>query len=227
MPAGLTSQTWRVAFKSLSTPLANTLLVAAAATAISLTGTLAALEHEVRRGARAGPFALAILYLPLMVPAVSFLLGLTVAAAFAGVRPGVWPVIAGHVLLVLPYTYLSLSEAYRRLDPRWASVGHTLGATPSAVFWRIRLPMLLTPLLAAAAVGIAVSVGQYLPTQVLGAGRVPTVTTEAVALASGGDRRHIGVWALLQAMLPAAGFILAVGVPRLVWRHRRDMRGAV
>jgi putative thiamine transport system permease protein len=198
--------------------------VATVATAISLAGTLAALEHEVRRGTRASPFALVILYLPLTVPAVSFLLGLAVAAAFAGVRPGLWPVVAGHVLFVLPYTYLSLSEAYRRLDPRWARVGQTLGATQNAVFWRLRLPMLLTPLLAAAAVGIAVSIGQYLPTQMLGAGRVPTVTTEAVALAAGGDRRHIGVWALIQASLPAAGFVLAMVVPRILWRQRRDMR---
>jgi putative thiamine transport system permease protein len=170
---------------------------------------------------------LTILYLPLLVPAVSFLFGLTVAAAFAGVRPGFWPVVLGHVLFVLPYTYLSLSESYRRLDPRWTALAQTLGSRPSTVFWRIRLPMLLTPLLTAVAIGVAVSAGQYLPTQVLGAGRVPTVTTEAVALAAGGDRRHIGVWALLQALLPAAGFVLATVVPRLVWRNRQQMREAV
>ena len=41
-------------------------------------------------------------------------------------------------------------------------------------------------ILTAAAVGFAVSVGQYLPTLLIGAGRLPTITTEAVALASGG-----------------------------------------
>jgi putative thiamine transport system permease protein len=200
-------------------------MIALLATGLSLAATLAALEHEARRGYSASRAALAILYFPLLVPAVCFLLGLVVAMAFAGIRPGFWPVVLGHVLFVLPYTYLSLSEAYRRFDRRWIAVGQTLGERPASVFWRIRLPMLLTPLLATAAVGLAVSIGQYLPTQVLGAGRVPTVTTEAVALASGGDRRFIGVWALLQALLPAVGFILASAVPRLVWRDRRDMRG--
>ncbi len=46
--------------------------------------------------------------------------------------------------------------------------------------------------LTALAVGFAVSIGQYLPTLLLGWGRVPTITTEAVALSSGGDRRIDG-----------------------------------
>jgi putative thiamine transport system permease protein len=100
----------------------------------------------------------------------------------------------------------------------------TLGASRNRVFWRVRLPLLLTPLLTAMAIGLAISVSQYLPTQLLGAGRVQTVTTEAVALASGGNRRVIGVWALVQALLPLLGFILAMAVPRLVWRQRRGMQ---
>ena len=71
--------------------------------------------------------------------------------------------------------------------------------------------MLLAPILTAAAVGFAVSVGQYLPTLLIGGGRVETLTTEAVALAAGGDRRLIGVYALMQTLAPFAGFALALG----------------
>ncbi|MDX1606516.1 MAG: hypothetical protein R3202_10020, partial [Candidatus Competibacterales bacterium] len=63
-----------------------------------------------------------------------------------------------------------------------------------------------------------------LPTQLLGAGRVPTITTEAVALASGGDRRVIAAYALVQASLPALGFGLALLLPRLVFARRQAMR---
>ncbi|MCB1733362.1 MAG: hypothetical protein KDI21_23010, partial [Halieaceae bacterium] len=59
---------------------------------------------------------------------------------------------------------------------------------------------------------------QFLATQMLGAGRLPTVTTEAVTLASGGDRRTAAAFALLQALLP----LLAFGAARLV--HRRAVR---
>jgi putative thiamine transport system permease protein len=78
--------------------------------------------------------------------------------------------------------------------------------------------------LIAAAVGFAVSIGQYLPTLLVGGGRLPTVTTEAVALASGGNRRVIGVYAFLQMLLPAIGFAIATLVPALLWRRFRALR---
>jgi putative thiamine transport system permease protein len=46
---------------------------------------------------------------------------------------------------------------------------------------------------------------------------------EAVALASGGRRRPIGAYALLQLLLPALGFGLAMALARLLFRHRRGM----
>jgi putative thiamine transport system permease protein len=126
---------------------------------------------------------------------------------------------------VLPYVYLSLAEPYRRLDPRWQQLAATLGASANRTWWRIKLPMLMAPLITAFAVGLAVSVGQYLATLLTGAGRISTLTTEAVALASGGSRGTIAVWALLQAAIPMLGFALAIALPRFWWRHRRDMRG--
>ena len=77
--------------------------------------------------------------------------------------------------------------------------------------------------MAAGAVGFAVSVGLYLPTLLIGAGRLPTVTTEAVALAAGGNRRAIGVYAFLQMALPFLGFAIATLVPALLFRRRRAL----
>jgi putative thiamine transport system permease protein len=91
--------------------------------------------------------------------------------------------------------------------------------------FRVRMPMLLRAILTAAAVGFAVSIGLYLPTLLIGAGRLTTITTEAVALASGGNRRVIGVYAFLQSALPALGFLVATAVPALIFRNRRAMRG--
>ncbi|HBM27517.1 MAG TPA: ABC transporter permease, partial [Halomonas sp.] len=62
----------------------------------------------------------------------------------------------GHLLFVLPYVYLSLAEAYRRLDPRWLYIAQSLGVSRRRAFWRVRLPLLLAPLLTAVAVGLAV-----------------------------------------------------------------------
>lgn len=225
LPRGMTLDHWAQALPALGGPLASTALIALGATLLAAVLVLAALENEQRTG-RTASKALWLLYLPLIVPQIAFLFGLVVVMEQLGTRPTHGLIVFGHLLFVLPYVFLSLSEAYRRIDPRWTRLALTLGASRNAVFWRVRLPMLLAPLLTACAVGLAVSIGQYLPTQLLGAGRVTTVTTEAVSLAAGGNRRVIGVWALVQACLPLAGFAVAIGLPRLLWSHRRGMQGA-
>lgn len=225
-PQTLTFANWTHVLPMSLGPLATTLEIGLASTAVSFAIAIAALEHELATGRPAGAWAMRLLYLPLVVPPVAFLFGLAVAAESVGLTPGALPVALGHIVFVLPYIYLSLSEPHRRLDPRWGRIAATLGASPGRTFLAIRLPLLLGPCLTAIALGFAVSVGQYLTTQLLGAGRVDTLTIEAVALASGGERKIIGVWALVQTLLPAAGFGLAMGIPRVLWRHRRAMLDA-
>jgi putative thiamine transport system permease protein len=128
-----------------------------------------------------------------------------------------------HLFFVLPYVFLSLAPAFRGWDRRHSLAAATLGAGEGRIFWRLRLPMLLGPVLTAAALGVAVSAGQYLPTLMVGGGRVGTLTTEAVALSSGGNRRLIGVFAIAQLALPAVAFALALAVPRQVFANRRAM----
>ena len=64
--------------------------------------------------------------------------------------------------------------------------------------------MLVRPSLIAtsAAVGFAVSVGLYLPTLFAGAGRMPTLATEAVTLQEARTDGIVGVTALLQGGPP-------------------------
>ncbi|HPM67668.1 MAG TPA: ABC transporter permease, partial [Piscinibacter sp.] len=96
--------------------------------------------------------------------------------------------------------------AYRGFDARYEQTARALGRSRAAFLLRIKWPMLLAPIASAAAVGFAVSVAQYLSTQFVGAGRHATVTTEALTLASGGQRTLMAAFALLQALLPALAF---------------------
>lgn len=224
LPGAWTTQTWSRALGEIALPLANTLMIALVSTVLAIVMVIAVLESEQRAGKRLSPSML-LLYLPLLVPQIAFLFGLIVATEFLRWAPDIRLVIFAHLIFVLPYTFLTLAEAYRRLDPRWGQLAATLGASPWRIFWRVRLPLLLAPCLTAAAIAIAVSVSQYLATQLIGAGRVPSLTTEAVALASGGSRGIVAVWALLQALIPMLGFALALFLPRLLWRNRRGMRG--
>ena len=223
LPRGFTFGNWQRVIPSMSNPLATTLFTGMAATLIAITLTLACLEQEARTGRTGGNRALLFVYLPLIVPQVSFVFGLQIFFLRIGAE-ATWPALVFvHLIFVLPYVFLSLSDPWRAWDKRYTLVSHGLGVHSNRIFWRVRLPMLLKPVLAACAVGFAVSIGQYLPTLLIGVGRWPTITTEAVALASGGDRRVIGVYAFMQMILPFLGFALAALVPTILFRNRKDM----
>ena len=204
----------------------TTVTVGLAAALIALVLVLGCLENEQRHGLRPSSRGLWLLYMPLLVPQVGFLFGVQVLAVQLGLD-GTWlALVWSHLLFVLPYVFLSLSDPYRALDQRYARAALCLGAGPGRVFWRVKLPMLLRPALTALAVGFAVSVAQYLPTLFAGGGRFVTLTTEAVSLAAGADRRVIAVYALAQALLPFAGFAAALLIPAWLYRDRRLLRSA-
>jgi putative thiamine transport system permease protein len=223
LPDQFTWRNWARQSEGLGRIAVETAVIGVVATGISLTLTVACLEAEYRHGLRPSTRALWLLYLPLIVPQATFLVGLQTLAIGTGWTGARGAVIASHVIFVLPYVFLSLSDPWRTWDTRQGLVAASLGAGAERILWRVRLPMLLRPVLVAAAVGFAVSVGQYLPTLLIGMGRVSTLTTEAVALSSGGDRRLIGVYALSQTVLPLMGFALALALPALVYRNRRGV----
>ena len=223
LPESFTLSTWQRLLSGIGTPLANTLLLASASALAAVVLALGALEARARTTGRTTG-GLEVLYVPLLVPQVAFLFGLQVLFAWLRVDGTFAAVLVVHLLFVLPYVLLSLAEPWRALDPRYAQVVRTLGRGPTAVFFLVRLPLLGRAILTAAALGFAISAGLYLPTLLIGVGRLPTITTEAVALASGGDRRLVGATALLQALLPFLGFAVAAFVAALVYRNRRALR---
>ncbi|MEM8978916.1 MAG: ABC transporter permease subunit [Pseudomonadota bacterium] len=223
LPDALTWRTWQRHGGNLTELFARTSFIAGTSAALALALSLACLEAEARFGMKNATRTLWLLYVPLLVPQTVFLPGLQTGMIAAGVVGGTGAVILAHLVFVLPYVFLSLSDPFRALDPRYAVIAQALGKGENAVFWRLRVPLLLTPILTAFAVGFAVSVGQYLATLLPGAGRVSTLTTEALALASGGDRRAIGAFGLMQTFAPIVPFVFAVFVPRLIYRNRRGL----
>lgn len=224
LPQSFTLRGWSDVLPRLVRPLTTTLIVALASAALALVLAILCLRNEDRTGRRAGSQALWLIYLPLIVPQVAFLFGLQLLFLSLGATANLGALVLVHLVFVLPYTFLSLADSWRAFDRHYEQVAAGLGRSGSAAFWRIRLPMLLRSLLTAFAIGLAVSIGLYLPTVLIGAGRLTTITTEAVALAAGGNRRTIGIWAFVQMALPFAGFFVATLVPALIFRRFGAMR---
>ncbi|PVB60229.1 ABC transporter permease subunit [Labrenzia sp. 011] len=201
--------------------LGVTLIIACGAATVATGLALWLLEA---RGRRETGRLKVLIFLPLLLPQIGFLFGLQMFFLIAGLSGTLTGVLLAHLIFVFPYAFLALSDPWNRLDPRYAKAASSLGASRARVFFRVQLPLLLRPVLVTFAVAAAVSTGQYLPTLMIGAGRVVTVTTESVALASGGNRQIAALYALLQLAVPLAGFTLAALVPALAFRNRAAMR---
>ena len=224
LPESWSPLRWSDRLAMLAGPAWTTLLVGAIATAVAIALVAGCLENESRRQKRPGGGALALIYLPLLVPQIGFLFGVQMLFLWLGLSDGWLALIWTHLLFVLPYVFLTLADPYRSLDPRYARSALALGKAPWIVWLRIKLIMLLRPISIAMAVGFAVSVAQFLPTLFAGGGRFTTLTTETLSLAGSGDRRIIGLFGFALAALPFIGFALALGATAWRFRDRRAMR---
>jgi putative thiamine transport system permease protein len=73
--------------------------------------------------------------------------------------------------------------------------------------------------LAALAVGFAVSFGQYIPAQLIAAGRYSTLPIEAVTLTSGTNRPLTAAFALLLLLPPLLAYVIAAQLGKSRWRN--------
>lgn len=165
-----------------------------------------------------------LVFLPLLLPQISFLFGIQVLFLSLDLGGSLLSVLLAHLVFVFPYAYLALSDPWKQQDPRYAQIAASFGASRIRIFFYIQVPLLIRPILVTFAVALAVSVGQYLPTAMIGAGRIVTVTTESVALASGGNRPIAALYAVLQLVIPVLGFAIAALLPAVLFRHRSAMR---
>lgn len=220
-PTKLTPQTWLRILPQLWPALRTTITLALTSASLALLLAVLLLHRNGRRENGTGH---RLLYLPLLLPEISFVFGLQILIVAAGLKPAFGSVLAVHFLFVLPYVLLSLAAPWRELDPRFERIAAGFGKSTLQTLLTVRLPLLFRACLIAFAVGFSVSVSLYLPTLLIGAGRLATIATEAVALSSGGDRRVIGVYALVQASLPFVAFLVASLGPQLLFRNRRAMR---
>jgi putative thiamine transport system permease protein len=212
LPDRIDLAVWRGVADRAAGLVGTTVGIAAAAAVTAAVLVVARLEARDRGGGRRADTsgADALILAPLVIPQITVLFGVQVLLTALGIDGLAATVVWVHLVWVAPYVLLSLRDPWRALDPRNARAAATLGASPWRVLVAVKLPLLARPIAQAAAVGFAVSIGQYLATQFAGGGRIATLTTEAVAIAAAADRRTIGAYAVLQAILPLAAFGLAL-----------------
>jgi putative thiamine transport system permease protein len=210
LPTHWSTAAWRTVGDSLPT-LWRTLWLATLAAASALLWVVAWLELAP---AKWQTRMQSLAYAPLVLPGLLWVVGLhrlALAWGLDATATGVW---LAHTLACLPYVLLSSVGAYGGFDPRYEQLAASFGQPRWHFLLRVKWPLLRAPLAWGFAVGFAVSVAQYLPTLYVGAGRLATVTTEAVTLAAGGQRSLMAAFAWLQWLLPACMFAAAAWLGR-------------
>lgn len=219
LPTSYSLRFWQQESLFLLELSANSISLALLSSLCALILAIACLEYrqKYQRG-----LPVWLIALPMILPQLSLLFGMQISTYFI---PGncYWLWVAwSHLFFVFPYLYLALDGPWRNYDIRLDQCARSLGFNGWQTWWRVKRPLLLPAIWLALAVGISTSLAQYLPTQMLGAGRISTMTTEAVALASGQDRRVSAVYGLLQGMLPFIFFTLAIAASRYSLRANRS-----
>ena len=219
-PPSFTSSLVVAQIPRLAGPLGATLALGLLVATVALALAVGWLEAEDRLGRRTH---VGLVTAPLLLPQIGFLFGVQILFAASRLDGSFAAVAWAHLLFVFPYVWLTLADPWRALDRRYIRAAASLGVSPWATLARVKLPILLGPLALAFAVGFAVSAAQYLATLFAGGGRVSTLTTEALALAGGGDRRLSALLGLSQTAAPLALYAAALALPRVVYARRRGL----
>ncbi|WP_328910333.1 ABC transporter permease subunit [Streptomyces sp. NBC_00234] len=214
-PSGPTAEHYAAATSGDSLQaLTTSLVTAVSASLLALTvGSWAAIAAaSLRKGGKR--FLDALFMLPVAVPSV--VVGLAVLVAFSqppmllnGTR---WIVILAHTVLVTAFAYQSVSAATVRLDPMYEQAAASLGARPSYVLWRIRLPLLLPSLTAAAGLCFALSMGELSATMML---YPPDWTPLPVQIFAATDRGSLFTGAAVAVVLMGSTLLVLLGVSRI------------
>ncbi|MFF8376985.1 ABC transporter permease [Streptomyces sp. NPDC015661] len=214
-PSGPTTAHYTAAARGESLQaLTTSLITAVTASVIALTvGTWAALAAAAL-GKKGKRLLDALFMLPVAVPSV--VVGLAVLVAFSqppmllnGTR---WIVILAHTVLVTAFAHQSVSAAIRRLDPMYEQAAASLGARPSYVLFRVKLPLLLPSLNAAAGLCFALSMGELSATMML---YPPDWTPLPVLIFTATDRGSLFTGSALAVVLMAATLLALLAVSRI------------
>ena len=210
LPTSFTLSHWTLALNNLFGPLETTLLIGLVVTVTSLILCVGVLE-TLSKSKRLYSLLTVVNYVPLLVPMVVFMFGASFLINELLGNETLIAVFLLHFVIVTPYMWIALSRQYLDFDERLITVARSLGRSEIQIFTTIKLPLMWSTFMVALALGISISFSQYLPTLLGGSGAVSTVTTEAVALASGGSRRITAVYGLVQIMLPTFVFMILTG----------------
>jgi spermidine/putrescine transport system permease protein len=102
--------------------------------------------------------------LPAVVPALVVAIALAVFLDAAGVTLSLRTAVIGHVLIALPFVFLTMRARLEAFDFTMLEAARDLGASPARAFRDITLPLVRGAILGAALISVALSLDEFVIT---------------------------------------------------------------
>ncbi len=151
--------------------LGNTLIIAFSSAIISvILGTLGAIGVFYSKK-RTKKVMEGMTQIPVVNAEIVMALSLTVMFVFIGTYFfageslfSFWTLLIGHVVLSLPFVYLSVKPKLQQMDPSIYEAALDLGATPNKALYKVMLPQILPGILSGFLLAITLSLDDFIIT---------------------------------------------------------------
>ena len=146
------------------TDLGNTLIVAIVSGIVAtILGTLGAIGafYSRKRAQKAIEISTQI---PVSNPEIVMALSLVVMFVFIGIKFNFWTLLIGHVVLGLPFVYLSVKPKLIQMDPNLYEAALDLGCNPRRALTKVVVPQIAPGVLSGFLLSVTLSLDDFIVT---------------------------------------------------------------
>lgn len=154
---------------------------------------------------------------PLIVPAVVLGIGLLQLFAWFNLTQTIYPLVVGHLVLVIPYVVRTILASLSLHDRALEEAAMNLRAAPLQVVRRITLPLIMPGLLSATIFAFVTSFGNVTVSSFLTYGGHTTLPVQIFAYV---DNSYDPVIAAISSMMVAVTLIVILAIERLIGTER-------
>ena len=164
--------------------------------AATLLGVMAAVSLA-RKKLAMRRLVIVLILIPLVIPYIVLAVGLVVLLHEFGIATSLVAVLAGHVVISLPYSVLVVLPRLRTLDPSVAEAATDLGANELKAFLLVTLPLLAPALFSSFLIAFTISFDEFAiasflappgsptyPVVLYSSSRTPALLPEVIAIGS-------------------------------------------
>lgn len=191
---------WKILSTSLTIAFVTTLIT-------MVVGTLGAVGL-VRYKFRGRNMLNTSIYIPLIVPGVVFGVALMCLVSLLHLPKGMYAVIGGHVVLTLPYMYMTVRTRLLDFDCSIEEASMDLGANPIQTFFRVTLPVIMPGVVSGAVLAFSISLDDVVITDFLAGPNCVTLPMKIYTSVKMGVSPEINALSTLIIFVVIAGTVL-------------------